>query len=285
MDVSNFNSESGWNDDSRVMVVRPSNSIRLMKAELENEDSDAGESFVVAISLAYLFLVFLVWVYRMCFSDNDHDNQTGRRCVTTIHSEMLIKQSLVMKTVSEHCIPCFENPYLAQGAPRMKNEDAALQLTYSVPPPLNESFAQKEDNAVEANYTNALECPICFEPFEVGNAVSWAKKENNCRHVFHSTCLIQWLKRHDECPCCRRKILCSTYEGLAQILKIYHSWSGDVSIESGTTFCIVHGLITSSSNCACGAELSKKQLTGSSKKRLCVVGEKYVEDDFIPSTI
>ena len=37
------------------------------------------------------------------------------------------------------------------------------------------------------------------------------KEENflailNCGHIFHSACIVDWMKNHDNCPICRKKI-------------------------------------------------------------------------------
>lgn len=33
------------------------------------------------------------------------------------------------------------------------------------------------------------ECPVCFEPFEVDQIVSWSPNTLKCRHVFHHNCI------------------------------------------------------------------------------------------------
>lgn len=52
-------------------------------------------------------------------------------------------------------------------------------------------------------------CVICLEPFRVGDTVSWSQGNNECLHVFHHECILQWLEnpKHDDCPSCRYNIL------------------------------------------------------------------------------
>lgn len=46
------------------------------------------------------------------------------------------------------------------------------------------------------------ECIVCMEAFEsrVGG------KQVPCGHVFHSTCIAQWLSDHNSCPLCRSTV-------------------------------------------------------------------------------
>jgi Ring finger domain len=44
------------------------------------------------------------------------------------------------------------------------------------------------------------ECAICLSPFKIGQLVC---ESDECVHMFHATCMKQWLLRHDSCPICR----------------------------------------------------------------------------------
>ncbi len=54
-------------------------------------------------------------------------------------------------------------------------------------------------------------CVICLENFENNDKISFAKGGCNhggrCKHIFHSTCLRVWLKKHNSCPMCRHCML------------------------------------------------------------------------------
>ena len=45
------------------------------------------------------------------------------------------------------------------------------------------------------------ECPICRDDFAVGNKV--IKMPCSHSHVFHKSCVAEWLERDDSCPMCR----------------------------------------------------------------------------------
>jgi len=49
-------------------------------------------------------------------------------------------------------------------------------------------------------------CAICMEDYEEGDEICWSHNER-CSHVFHRECIMEWLVRHDDCPCCRLNFL------------------------------------------------------------------------------
>lgn len=61
-----------------------------------------------------------------------------------------------------------------------------------------------------SNTTNdggvAPTCAICLTEYQDGDEICWSHN-NRCYHVFHRDCILEWLLRQDECPCCRLNFL------------------------------------------------------------------------------
>lgn len=53
----------------------------------------------------------------------------------------------------------------------------------------------------------ATTCAICLDTFTEGDIINDTSK---CPHVFHSQCLMEWLDKHDVCPCCRCPMITET---------------------------------------------------------------------------
>jgi hypothetical protein len=54
--------------------------------------------------------------------------------------------------------------------------------------------------------TSIPNCTICLNDYREGDNICWSHNPQ-CQHHFHNVCIIQWLKNHDECPCCRHNYL------------------------------------------------------------------------------
>jgi len=47
-----------------------------------------------------------------------------------------------------------------------------------------------------------LQCAVCLKCFELNIELT----QLPCNHMFHSPCIIPWLKRQATCPLCREKV-------------------------------------------------------------------------------
>ncbi|GMJ13888.1 hypothetical protein HRI_005058100 [Hibiscus trionum] len=50
---------------------------------------------------------------------------------------------------------------------------------------------------------NSDDCPICLDDYGVGESY---RRFPVCKHMFHSSCIVQWLQNHTTCPVCRNCI-------------------------------------------------------------------------------
>merc|ERR1712038_1903005 len=57
------------------------------------------------------------------------------------------------------------------------------------------------------NSDKSSSCPICLDDFCVGDDVCWSKRSEECVHIYHVKCIMDWLMDHDECPTCRQQFV------------------------------------------------------------------------------
>ena len=45
-----------------------------------------------------------------------------------------------------------------------------------------------------------FQCSVCLTDFEIGDEII---RHPHCSHIFHPSCIRNWLELHDSCPICR----------------------------------------------------------------------------------
>mmetsp|Transcript_39333 Transcript_39333/g.59418 ORF Transcript_39333/g.59418 Transcript_39333/m.59418 type:complete len:159 (+) Transcript_39333:108-584(+) len=61
-----------------------------------------------------------------------------------------------------------------------------------------------KNNRAQSPCYDDLGCVICMAEYEDGEDVIIDPK---CKHIFHKTCLMEWLDKHDLCPMCRENMI------------------------------------------------------------------------------
>ncbi|KAL4498515.1 hypothetical protein ABPG72_019633 [Tetrahymena utriculariae] len=74
------------------------------------------------------------------------------------------------------------------------------------------SQTQNQQNQLSNNTSQCRDCPICQQDFQNEEKVYTL----SCKHQYHATCLIEWIKMQNTCPLCRTFIISSQW---LQILK------------------------------------------------------------------
>jgi len=63
-----------------------------------------------------------------------------------------------------------------------------------------------ESNDPSGNEEDHMTCHICLCDYERGQEVC-SSQNGHCDHMFHKSCIFEWLLKHNECPCCRRDFI------------------------------------------------------------------------------
>jgi Ring finger domain len=78
----------------------------------------------------------------------------------------------------------------------------------------NSSCDDKNEDDIESHPPSTIlldmksnpSCDICLMDYQVGDEVTISHNPE-CSHIFHKECILEWVRKRQTCPCCRRNYL------------------------------------------------------------------------------
>ena len=135
--------------------------------------------------------------------DRDKINKMRRRLQiisASLASTKAVQPSVVQdtKTVSPSSFACDTADVSAR---QVGDEEDGLQVSAS-----DEHVAESRIVLESVGWTMET-CVICMEPYKQNDLISYSRTQKKCKHTFHTQCILLWLCKQDECPCCRRPLI------------------------------------------------------------------------------
>ena len=226
MDDNLLNVIPPMNDDT---VLMPHNHVNMTIHRGKNMTNTTGTTDETASITSqvfawgwFAFVVFCFFVkpsipdpsYRRALIERERQEHRAQARKDPVRRKGVIGKSLITKVnrKGSHVIRCFSsNDVTAHIPPLLQtviecDKDGNLTLGDVEP---DGKLSEGESISCSSDDEDSAACVICLEPFRVGDTVSWSQGNNECLHVFHHECILQWLEnpKHDDCPSCRYTIL------------------------------------------------------------------------------
>jgi Ring finger domain len=116
-----------------------------------------------------------------------------------------------------------------------EQKDAATRASLSTTLMVEPSQDAGDDLDVEQGTRNEAftkyenQCAICLEFYLGESEVAYNAHDKSCRHLFHVDCILSWLMKRQDCPCCRRQFI-SLEQAMQSIRTIATGEDSNVSL-------------------------------------------------------
>ena len=201
-----MNDESYINDEEHRYPFDGSSVVEETASETDWSKAERNDvlifwlliTLIVVLSVILLGM-FIPEIYRFIKRRWPQDPKLIEKRYETIESWLISKRVVSHSSLCEECVTSSTTTRI--------QKDAELTLIQKSP---SHDTAETTDDIYDEQ--DEHECPICMEVFQVGQVVSWSpilhkanddKDESSCTHVFHHTCIKEWLLRNHTCPFCR----------------------------------------------------------------------------------
>lgn len=158
-----------------------------------------------------------------------------------------IENWIVSKRICEHDELCEKvcQMRLKDTKPRLRKQ--TMSTVDSIESEEDEEIgvdSERKSSSDDGSTSNATECPICFNTFEMSDVVSWSV-DPSCSHIFHHRCIKEWLLKNKGCPFCREIFL--PVDRMGSNLNFANLSELMVSQESRSLrcwYCVDHGIVS-----------------------------------------
>eukprot|EP01084_Bolivina_argentea_P282556 483683_1 len=78
-------------------------------------------------------------------------------------------------------------------------------------PPASQYALEKQCTDIEItkrDMKKSKKCSICQEKWKIGGDATALP----CKHFFHDLCILEWLKKNNSCPLCRKELMTTDYD-------------------------------------------------------------------------
>mmetsp|Transcript_12814 Transcript_12814/g.17147 ORF Transcript_12814/g.17147 Transcript_12814/m.17147 type:complete len:259 (-) Transcript_12814:209-985(-) len=83
------------------------------------------------------------------------------------------------------------------------NESNEVDFAHNLDKRTNQEMRECIEKNLQTKDFSARFCSICFDEFDAKENITISRNPE-CSHIFHRSCIMAWLKGHDNCPICRR---------------------------------------------------------------------------------